>query len=122
MSELDIQPALVAELLQLPAHTFYPVAADGRPVTAVVDGTGRLVGAVTDGDLRRAIQSHGDLRALVAHALMTRAPKTVPADALAEQALAVMEEHAISALFVVDPEGRPVGVLHLQDLLRAGVV
>lgn len=91
-------------------------------ITAVLDAAGRLVGAVTDGDLRRAIQSHGDLRGLVAGLLMTRAPRTVEADALAERAIAIMEEHAISALFVVDADRRPVGVLHLQDLLRAGVV
>ncbi len=98
------------------------MSAKGLGITSVVDGAGLLVGAVTDGDLRRAIQSHGDLRSLAVRQLMSRGPKTIGADALAEQALALMEEHAISALFVVDPEGRPEGVLHLQELLRAGVV
>lgn len=116
-----------ADLPVVPRETPMPEAiremsAKGLGITAVVDETGRLVGAVTDGDLRRAVQSRGDLRLLVAHELMTRSPKTVAADALAEQALALMEEHAISALFLLDEEARPVGVVHLQDLLRAGVV
>ncbi len=96
---------------------------DGRlGLAGVVDGAGRLVGALTDGDLRRAVQAHGDLRPLAAGELMTHAPKTVAAGALAEAALARMEEHAITALFIVDGDGRPTGVVHLHDLLRAGVV
>jgi arabinose-5-phosphate isomerase len=54
--------------------------------------------------------------------VMSRRPKTVAASAVAESALARMEEHAITSLFIVDEEGRPRGVLHLHDLLRAGVV
>jgi arabinose-5-phosphate isomerase len=53
---------------------------------------------------------------------MSGPPKTVEADALAAQAVAVMERHAITSLFVVDDDGRPTGVVHLHDLLRAGVV
>ncbi|MBM4265238.1 MAG: KpsF/GutQ family sugar-phosphate isomerase [Deltaproteobacteria bacterium] len=91
-------------------------------VTAVVDEGGVLRGAITDGDLRRAVQARGDFRALVASELMTRSPKTVPAGALAERALGEMEKHSITSLFIVDAEGRPCGILHLHDLLRAGVV
>lgn len=91
-------------------------------LTAVVEGTGRLIGVLTDGDLRRAIEQHGDLRSLRAGDLMTRNPKTVPPEAMAERALAHMEEHSITALFVLDATGRPAGVIHLHDLLRAGVV
>jgi arabinose-5-phosphate isomerase len=91
-------------------------------LTGVVAGDGTLAGIITDGDLRRAVQSHGDVLHSRARDLMTRAPKTVPAGALAESALALMEQHAITALFIVDPDGRPAGVLHLHDLLRAGVV
>ncbi len=53
---------------------------------------------------------------------MTGPPKTIDADALAAKALAVMEQHAITSLFVVDAAGRPTGVVHLHDLLRARVV
>ena len=62
------------------------------------------------------------MRGLLARDLMTRGPRTVPAGVLAESALALMEEHGITALFIVDGEGRPTGVLHLHHLLRAGVV
>lgn len=91
-------------------------------LTGVVGEGGRLLGILTDGDLRRGIESHGDLRPFTAGDLMTRGPKTVPAGALAERALAVMEAHSITALFIVDEAGRPAGVLHMHDLLRAGVV
>jgi arabinose-5-phosphate isomerase len=91
-------------------------------LTGVIAADGSLAGIVTDGDLRRAIQTHGDVLRFSAGEVMTRAPKTVPAGALAESALALMEQHAITALFIVDAGGRPAGVLHLHDLLRAAVV
>jgi len=91
-------------------------------LTGVVDRQGALAGIITDGDLRRAVESHGDLLRFRASDVMTRSPKTVPAGALAERALALMEQHAITALFIVEPDGRPAGVLHMHDLLRAGVV
>jgi arabinose-5-phosphate isomerase len=91
-------------------------------LTGVVEADGRLVGIITDGDLRRAIQARGDLRSLHARDLMTRAPKTVAPTALAEHAVALMEEHSITALFIADDDGRPAGVLHMHDLLRASVI
>lgn len=91
-------------------------------LTGVADARGTLVGIITDGDLRRAIEARGDLLRFRAGDIMTRNPKTVPAGAAAERALALMEQHAITALFIVDPDGRPAGVLHMHDLLRAGVV
>lgn len=91
-------------------------------LTGVVATDGTLAGIITDGDLRRAVQTHRDLLSLSAAALMTRTPKTVPAGALAESALSLMEQYAITALFILDGDGRPAGVLHLHDLLRAGVV
>ena len=92
-------------------------------VTAVVDGTGVLVGIVTDGDLRRGLVRAADIRTLTARDLMTRAPKTIGAAALGGQALAVMERLKITALVVVDETSqRPLGVVHLHDLLRAGIV
>ena len=92
-------------------------------VTAVVDDAGALVGVVTDGDLRRGLERAADIRTLTARDLMTRNPKTILATALAAQAVALMERHSITSLFVlVDGSRRPVGVLHLHDLLRAAVV
>lgn len=97
-------------------------AARSIGVTAVVDADGVLVGVITDGDIRRAVESRGDLRSLAAGDLGSHGAKTVQAGALAERALALMEEHSITSLFIVDEAGRPCGILHLHDLLRAGVV
>jgi arabinose-5-phosphate isomerase len=91
-------------------------------VTGVTDESGRLVGIITDGDLRRAIEVRPNLLSLRAADVMTRGPKTVAPGALAEQALALMEQHAITSLMILDPGGRPLGIVHMHDLLRAGVV
>ena len=104
------------------ADVLREVSAKRLGLTGVLGADGTLAGIITDGDLRRAVQQHGDVLRFAASELMTRAPKTVPAGALAESALALMEQYAITALFIVDAEGRPAGVLHLHDLLRAAVV
>lgn len=92
-------------------------------VTGVTDGAGTLVGVITDGDLRRALERVDDIRATTAADIMTRNPKTVAASALAEQAVAVMERLSITSLFVLAAGSRkPAGLIHLHDLLRAGVV
>jgi len=91
-------------------------------MTAVVDGAGKLTGIVTDGDLRRALQEGIDLLQRRVKECMTPHPKTIDKEALAATALEVMERHAITALLVLDAEGRPEGVVHLHDLLKAGVV
>jgi arabinose-5-phosphate isomerase len=87
---------------------------------------GRLVGIITDGDLRRALDPgaaspRAGLLAREAREVMTRAPCTIGPDALAGEALRAMEQRSITALFVVDDAGAPVGILHIHDLLRAGV-
>ncbi len=83
------------------------------------DAEGRLIGVVTDGDLRRHM---GDsLLARRVREVMHRSPKTIGAAALAAEALGLMSRSAITALFVVDAEHRPVGFLHMHDCLRAGV-
>ncbi len=92
-------------------------------MTAVVDASGALVGIVTDGDVRRALERRRDVHALAARELMTRTPRTIAASALGAQAWALMEQHRITALLVVADDGRtPAGVVHLHDVLRAGVV
>lgn len=93
----------------------------GRFGTAgVTDAAGTLVGIITDGDLRRALA--GDERLLDRRAadVMTRGPRTIESDVLVQTALARMEQHKISALFVVDEAGRPLGFIHLHDLLGGG--
>jgi arabinose-5-phosphate isomerase len=84
---------------------------------------GRLVGIVTDGDLRRAIGRGDDIARMNVGDVMTRAPLTIGADALAAEALRVMNGRGrpVTSLFVVDEAGAPVGLLHVHDLLRAGI-
>ncbi len=92
-------------------------------VTGVMDERGHLVGVVTDGDLRRALEKYSDLLERTAPEIMTRNPKWIEADALAAQALQRMEEHSITSLFVFNKAGErnPVGIIHLHDILKAGV-
>jgi arabinose-5-phosphate isomerase len=90
-------------------------------MTTVVDGSGRLVGVITDGDLRRQQLSHGTLLDRRAGECMTANPKRIGADELAARALAVMEG-AITSLVITDDAGRPGGVIHIHDILRAKIV
>jgi arabinose-5-phosphate isomerase len=80
-------------------------------VVGVTNGTGDLVGVITDGDLRRHIEDGLDHPA---SAFMTAGPKTIGSDALVDEALTLFDEHRITTLFVVD-DGKPVGVLHIHD-------
>ncbi len=93
-------------------------------VTGVMDGGGKLVGVITDGDLRRALEKFPDLLERQARDVMTCNPKGIEADALAVEALRKMEQFAITSLFVFERSGDevPVGIIHLHDILRAGVV
>jgi len=88
----------------------------------LTDRKGVLVGIITDGDLRRNLNR--DLRDAKAADVMTRNPKTMRADQLAAEAIALMNEKKITQLFVLDGKGRtpkPVGILHIHDCLRAGL-
>jgi arabinose-5-phosphate isomerase len=89
-------------------------------IAGVVDDAGVLIGVLTDGDLRRAFQ--GGFRDMSVDEAMGRRhpPQTITADSMAAQALARMSDAKITCMFVVD-ERKPVGVLHIHDLLRAGV-
>lgn len=84
----------------------------------VIDGTGQLTGIVTDGDLRRHMSDA--LLASTAEAVMTRSPKTIRRGALASEALGLMNDNTITALFVTDGK-TPVGIVHIHDCLRAGI-
>ena len=97
-------------------------------VTGVTDKRGDLIGVITDGDLRRGLQAHGDgILSKRAEEIMTLRPRSIEKEALASQALARMEENMprpITSLFVVEKLGDrvPVGILHIHDLLKAGIV
>lgn len=91
--------------------------------TAVLDPeSGNLLGIVTDGDLRRLLNRRRDLTDIRAADLMTQKPKTIRADALAVEAVAVLETHSISQLVVVDEHGEYLGFVHLHDFMREGLV
>lgn len=90
--------------------------------TNVVDRSGRLVGIVTDGDLRRALMRDESVLSRPVREIMTKNPITIGPDRLAAEALKIMRERQIDDLPVVDEEGRPVGMLDVQDLLSAGLV
>jgi arabinose-5-phosphate isomerase len=93
-------------------------------VTGVFEKGGGLVGIITDGDLRRAIERYPDgLLAKNAAELMTRNPKSIEKDLLATHALKKMEDFSITSLFVFEKDGdpEPVGVIHIHDLLRAKI-
>ncbi|MEE4297264.1 MAG: KpsF/GutQ family sugar-phosphate isomerase [Wenzhouxiangella sp.] len=89
---------------------------------AVVDNSSRLVGIVTDGDLRRHAESLSDIRSLAVETIMSANPRTVHADELAAVAVEVMQTHRVQGLLVTDETGHLVGALNFQDLLQAGVV
>ena len=104
------------------ADTVLEITQKRLGVTAVVDAKGELLGIITDGDLRRGLGRTHEIHRLAASDLMTTQPKTIDANALAARALAVMERHNITSLFVLAPTSRqPQGVIHLHDILKAGV-
>jgi arabinose-5-phosphate isomerase len=89
--------------------------------TLVVDDEMHIKGIITDGDLRRMLQQETNVQHLRAHNIMTSAPKTISKDALAVQALEEMKQHSITQLVVVDQD-RYVGIIHLHDLIKEGIV
>ena len=102
--------------------TLEEMSRKGLGLSAVVDGEGIMVGIFTDGDLRRALDHGVDVHCTVIDTVMTCGGITVAAEALAAEALGLMESRSINGLLVVDGQGRPVGALNMHDLLRAGVV
>lgn len=94
------------------------MTARGFGAAGVTDAQGTLIGVITDGDMRRNLDGLMEMRA---QEVASRDPITIAPDSLAAEALAIMNQKKISALFVVDPTGQPVGILHIHDCLRAGV-
>jgi len=94
-------------------------------VTGVTDAAGRLIGVITDGDLRRGLQRHGDgILSKRTEELMTAHPRTIAKEVLAAQALSEMEENPqrpITSFFVLDDGQMPIGIIHLHDILKTGI-
>ena len=103
--------AMADAILEMSAKSFGCVG--------VTDASGRLIGIVTDGDLRRHMGD--DLLRTSVDRVMSRQPKTIRAQALAAEALGRMNQESITSLFAVDAERHPLGILHIHDCLRAGI-
>jgi arabinose-5-phosphate isomerase len=89
--------------------------------TCVVGEDGKLSGVITDGDLRRLLEKTMDVKDLVATDIMSKNPKVTDKDYLASFALQIMESHKITSLIVADREKKPIGIIHLHDLLKLGL-
>ena len=98
------------------------MSAKGLGASAVVDAAGKPIGIFTDGDLRRLIERGADLRALTAQDVMHTTPRTVSAEALAVDAVELMELHSITSVLVSDAQGLLIGALNTNDLMRAKVI
>lgn len=101
----------------------FTISAKRLGITGVLDGSGALVGVITDGDVRRAMSKGVDLLAARAEEVMSTRPKRISSSDLAASALRKMEEHSITSLFVFEAgeEQRLAGIVHIHDLLKAGV-
>ena len=91
-------------------------------MTAVVDDAGMAIGIFTDGDLRRLLESAGDIRSLTIEQGMSANPRHINADVLAVDAAAIMDEQRISQVLVSDETGKLIGALHMHDLMTAKVI
>lgn len=89
--------------------------------TCIVNGTGQLTGIITDGDLRRLLGKTLNLNSLTASDVMTKNPKSIGPDALAATAMQQMEMYSITQLVVVDENRKPIGMIHIHDLVKAGL-
>src|ERR1700723_2984913 len=94
----------------------------GLGMTAVLDDEQRVIGIFTDGDLRRALDRRVDVHKATMRDVMTHGGRTIGAREFAAAAIALMEEHRVTSLLVIDAERRLIGALNVNDLLRAGVV
>ncbi|MCL6268890.1 KpsF/GutQ family sugar-phosphate isomerase [Sansalvadorimonas sp. 2012CJ34-2] len=98
------------------------VTSKGMGMTAITDADHSLSGVFTDGDLRRALDHNVDPKQTSIEEVMTKNCVTISSEILAAEALKIMEDHKISGLICVDEKKRPVGAIHMHDLLKAGVV
>lgn len=104
-------------------EAIFEMSRKGMGMTAIVDGRGHMLGVFTDGDLRRTWEKHDNLKSLKVAEVMTRAPRTIGPDKLATEAVHIMESHHVSGrLLVTLPDGKLVGAITFNDLLKAGVV
>ena len=106
-------------------HVLYEMTIKRLGMTCVTDKDGKLAGVVTDGDLRRLLervkQKNNDIN-LSSKDIMTKDPKIIKKNNLTSEAVELMERYSITSLIIIDEDQKPIGVIHLHDLLKAGVV
>jgi arabinose-5-phosphate isomerase len=115
----DVPKVMIDQPLQ---DALIEMTQKGFGMTTIISKDKTLIGVFTDGDLRRAIDQKVNITTTTMAAVMSPHPKTINKDMLAVEALTIMESSSITALIVEDEKGLPTGVLHLHDILRAGVV
>jgi len=115
----DVPKVMIDQPLQ---DALIEMTQKGFGMTTIISKDKTLIGVFTDGDLRRAIDQKVNISTTTMAAVMSPHPKTINKDMLAVEALTIMESSSITALIVEDEKGLPTGVLHLHDILRAGVV
>lgn len=115
------QVACVAETDLVPV-VLVAMSRGGLGMAVVKDAGGGVAGIFTDGDLRRAMERLGDLRQVKVADVMTRHPRTIAADRLAVEAVALMESHKVNQILVTGADGHLAGALNMHDLFRAKVV
>jgi len=93
-----------------------------RGITTVVDSKGKIKGVITDGDLRRLLEKKSDIFKLCVGEVMTHKPRTIKKNDLAIEAVKLMEAHGITSVPVIDTAKHPIGIIHLHDLMRLGIV
>lgn len=87
----------------------------------IINDQGELTGVLTDGDIRRTLMKHNNIQSLIIKDVMTQNPKRISKSDYGASALHLMEKYSITALAVVDTDNKPIGVIHIHDLLKAGV-
>jgi arabinose-5-phosphate isomerase len=120
MHQGDAVPLVTVGTLMREA--LFVITSKGLGITGVVDSSGALAGVITDGDLRRALEKGLDIINLPVEKLMSKNPKRIKRTEMAAKALQQMEQFSITSLFVFENGGAtPVGIIHLHDLLKAGI-
>lgn len=117
----DDLPAVSLDTLM--SKTVIEMSSKRLGLTIVLGNDGSVAGIITDGDVRRGLEKWGGrLFELTAEEVMTRNPKIVSEEELAAKAVSIMESYSITALVVPDNDGKPIGIIHLHDILKQGIV
>lgn len=117
--DADIPIVMHSEPLK---NALYEMSLKKLGMTTVVNDQGQLIGIFTDGDIRRTLDNHLDIQTTCMHQVMSTHPKTISKELLAADALNLMEQHKITSLVITNTENHPIGIIHIHDILRAGVV